>query len=107
MSAPMEGKVVLVTGGGTGIGRASALAFAAEGASVVVADVADDAGAETVELVRTEGSEALYVHTDVTRRDEVAAMVAACVDSFGRLDYAHNNAGMSGAAAGVAELSEE
>src|SRR5207237_77566 len=56
---------------------------------------------------RKTGREAIYVRTDVTRSDEVAAMVAAAVDRFGRLDYAHNNAGMSGAAAGVADLSEE
>jgi NAD(P)-dependent dehydrogenase (short-subunit alcohol dehydrogenase family) len=103
----MEGMVALVTGGSTGIGRASALAFARAGASVVVADVDDESGAETVRLVGEAGGEARFVHTDVTRTDDVRAMVGAAVDAFGRLDYAHNNAGMSGTPAGVAECTED
>jgi NAD(P)-dependent dehydrogenase (short-subunit alcohol dehydrogenase family) len=103
----MDGKVALVTGGATGIGRASAVAFARAGARVVVADVNDDDGARTVGLVEKAGSEATYVHTDVTSTESVQAMVAAAVDTFGRLDYAHNNAGRSGAPAGVADITED
>ena len=100
----MHGKVALVTGAGTGIGRASAQGFAAAGASVVVADVADDAAEETVRLVAHAGGEAVRVHADVTDDAQVEAMVRAAVDAFGRLDYAHNNAGMSGVPAGIVEL---
>lgn len=103
----MDGRVALVTGGGTGIGRAAAIAFAGEGAHVVVADVADEAAAETVALITAAGGDAIAVHADVTDDADVAAMVAAAVDRFGRLDFAHNNAGMSGAPAGVVELSRE
>lgn len=103
----MEGRVAIVTGAATGIGRASAVAFARRGARVVVADVNDDAAQETVALVKDAGSDARFVHTDVTSADSVAAMVQTAVDGFGRLDYAHNNAGMSGVAAGVVDCTEE
>jgi NAD(P)-dependent dehydrogenase (short-subunit alcohol dehydrogenase family) len=103
----MNGKVALVTGGATGIGRASALCFARAGANVVVADVKDDDGAETVRLIEEAGSAGHYVHTDVTSTTDVQAMVDAAIDTFGRLDYAHNNAGMSGAPAGVVDITEE
>jgi NAD(P)-dependent dehydrogenase (short-subunit alcohol dehydrogenase family) len=103
----MSGRVAIVTGGSTGIGRASAVAVARRGANVVVADVNDAAAAETVDLVKAEGAEARYVRTDVTDSAQVAAMVDATVDAFGRLDYAHNNAGMSGASAGVVDCTED
>jgi NAD(P)-dependent dehydrogenase (short-subunit alcohol dehydrogenase family) len=103
----MAGRVAIVTGGATGIGRASAIAFARRGARVVVADVNDDAGAETVKLAQAEGTDATFVHTDVTDSSSVAAMVDVAIDSFGRLDFAHNNAGMSGVAAGVVDCTEE
>jgi NAD(P)-dependent dehydrogenase (short-subunit alcohol dehydrogenase family) len=103
----MAGRVAIVTGGATGIGRASAIAFARRGARVVVADVNADAGAETVKLAQAEGTDATFVHTDVTDSSSVAAMVDVAIDSFGRLDFAHNNAGMSGVAAGVVDCTEE
>jgi NAD(P)-dependent dehydrogenase (short-subunit alcohol dehydrogenase family) len=94
---PGTSSAALVTGGGSGLGRATAVAFAEHGISVLVADIDDVMGAETVELVRNAGGEGLYLATDVTSPAEVTAMVAACVAAFGSLDYAVNNAGTTGA----------
>ena len=89
-----NGKVALVTGAGSGIGRATALALARAGASVVVADV-DEAGVtETMRLIEASGGKAAFVLTDVTKRDDVQAMVAFAEETFGGLDIAHNNAGI-------------
>ena len=88
-------KVVLITGAGSGIGRHSALRFAAEGAKIVVVDINDPAGAETVEQVQAAGGEAIYVHADVSDAAESEAMVAAAEREFGKLDVLFNNAGIS------------
>ena len=90
----LAGKVALITGAGSGIGRESALLFASEGAAVVVVDVTDAAGEETVEMVRGAGGKALYVHADVSKSDDCAAMVGAAEEGFGRLDVLFNNAGI-------------
>ncbi|CAN5206058.1 SDR family oxidoreductase [soil metagenome] len=94
MARLLEGKVALVTGAGSGIGRASAVALAREGARVVVADLTLDGGNETVRLITAAGGEAIFIRTDVTRAAEVQAAVAGTVAAFGRLDIAHNNAGV-------------
>jgi NAD(P)-dependent dehydrogenase (short-subunit alcohol dehydrogenase family) len=100
----VEGKIAVVTGGGSGIGRAAAVAFAREGASVVVADVDVAGGEETAAMV---GEAATFVACDVTSADDVQALVRRCVELHGRLDCAFNNAGISGALAPTNELSEE
>lgn len=102
-----SGKVVLVTGAGSGIGRACAALFAAGGASVVVSDVAPEGGEETVRLIRKDGGEASFVPADVAVGQEVEALVRRTVERYGRLDYAVNNAGIAGEDAGAAEHSEE
>jgi NAD(P)-dependent dehydrogenase (short-subunit alcohol dehydrogenase family) len=96
VAGPFAGKVALVTGAGSGLGRATAVAFAQGGANVLVADVDDRGGRETIDLVSATGSEGLFVATDVTDPGAVTAMVAATVAAFGTLDYAVNNAGTTG-----------
>lgn len=91
----LEGKVALVTGAGGGIGRAAAEAFARSGASVMVSDVNEAGGAETVALIEAAGGKAAFVRCDVSKADEVKAMVAATVEKFGGLDCAFNNAGIN------------
>ncbi|RRJ31557.1 SDR family NAD(P)-dependent oxidoreductase [Halocatena pleomorpha] len=88
--------VAIVTGGGSGIGRTTAMKFADRGTSVVIADVDVAGGEETVTEIADEGGEAIFVETDVTSTDDTHAMVDAAVDEYGRLDYAFNNAGIGG-----------
>jgi NAD(P)-dependent dehydrogenase (short-subunit alcohol dehydrogenase family) len=93
-NASFEGKVSFVTGAASGIGRAAALAFAREGAAVVAADVSEQGNQETVRLIEEQGGRALAVRCDVTRAEEVRAALAKTVETFGRLDFAFNNAGI-------------
>lgn len=95
MSYDFREKVALVTGASGGIGRASALAFAAAGARVLVSDLQDEKGVETVALIRAAGGEAAYQRCNVADAEDVQRMVAAALDHFGRLDFAHNNAGIN------------
>lgn len=92
----IQGKVALITGAGSGIGRATALAFARYGAKVVAVDIVDQAGQETVSLIEAEGGEAFFIQADVSNTAQVKGMVATTVEHYGRLDCAHNNAGISG-----------
>lgn len=107
MAGRLEGKVTLVTGGGSGIGRATALACAREGARVVVADVTVAAGEETVALINDAAGEALFVKADVTQATEVEALISTAVSTYGRLDCAHNNAGIEGVSASTADYPED
>ncbi len=100
MAGILAGKSALVTGGASGIGRATALAMAREGARVAVADRTEDAAAATVALINQAGGQAIAIGADVTREAEVAAMVAHTVAAFGRIDCAFNNAGVGGASVG-------
>lgn len=96
MAAKLDGKVAIVTGGSSGIGRATAIAFAQEGAKVVVAARRTDEGEETVRLAKEVGGEALFLQTDVAKAAEVEALVNKTVETYSRLDYAFNNAGIEG-----------
>ena len=103
-----ESKVVLITGGNSGIGQATALAFAKKGAKVIVAARRVSEGRATEEMIKETGGEAHFVQTDVTKATEVEALVAACITNYGGLDYAVNNAGIGGTAfTPAAEYEEE
>src|SRR4029077_13864458 len=98
----LNGKVALVTGGASGIGRATALAMAREGARLAVADRTDASASATVELINAAGGQAIALGGDVTREDDVAGMVARTVSAFGQINCAFNNAGIAGRAVGPA-----
>jgi NAD(P)-dependent dehydrogenase (short-subunit alcohol dehydrogenase family) len=101
-----SGKVAVVTGGGNGIGRASSLGFAARGAKVVVVDRDVAGGEATAGIVRQKGGEAIFVEADVTKADSVRAYVERAVQSYGRIDCFHNNAGIEGAVAPTADYDD-
>jgi NAD(P)-dependent dehydrogenase (short-subunit alcohol dehydrogenase family) len=104
----MTGRTALVTGAGSGIGRAIALAFANEAADVVVADIDENGGKETVRLLDQSGVRASFLRCDVSKGDEVKGMVERTVKEFGRLDYACNNAGIHNALPGaLADVEQE
>ena len=107
MAGTMNGKVALVTGAGSGIGRAVTLRFVKEGAKVVVADVVVEGGQATVELVKKAGGDAFFVKADVSKAADVSAMVDATLAHYGRLDFAHNNAGIEGPQAPLADFPED
>jgi NAD(P)-dependent dehydrogenase (short-subunit alcohol dehydrogenase family) len=105
METIFKDKVALVTGGASGIGRATALAFAKKGAKVAVVDWKEND--EIVDLIKELGSEAIFIKCDVSKAEEVTAMVVKTIEAFGRLDYAFNNAGIEGTQANTFDCTEE
>jgi NAD(P)-dependent dehydrogenase (short-subunit alcohol dehydrogenase family) len=106
METGLDGKVGIVTGGTSGIGRETTLLFAKAGVKVVVAGRREKEGEETIELVRAAGGDGLFVKTDVSKSSEVEALVRQTVETFGRLDVAFNNAGTEGVWVPIARQSE-
>src|SRR5215813_10414821 len=104
MAGRVEGKVALITGGASGIGRATALTFAREGAQLIIADMNVDGGQQTVHMITEQGGDAIFVRTDVSQAVEVQALISQAVATYGRLDCAYNNAGITG---GVRALTAE
>jgi NAD(P)-dependent dehydrogenase (short-subunit alcohol dehydrogenase family) len=107
MARELEGKIGLITGGTSGIGRDSAVLFAKSGAKVVIAGRREVEGEQTVELIRSAGGEGIFVKTDVSKAAEVESLVQKVVEKYGRLDAAFNNAGSEGVWVPIAKQSEE
>ena len=107
MPGTLDGKVALVTGAASGIGRATALTFAREGAKLVIADMNEDGGQQTVHMITENGGEATFVQVDVSNATEVQTMISKAVDTYGRLDCAHNNAGVGGNRTTLTDCSED
>lgn len=107
MTGTVQDKVALVTGAAGGIGRSAAQIFAREGAKVVVSDLQEDNGQQTVELIKQAGGEATFIRCDVSRAPDVESLVAKTVEQYGRLDCAYNNAGVEGEWTRLHECSED
>jgi NAD(P)-dependent dehydrogenase (short-subunit alcohol dehydrogenase family) len=107
MAGLVQGKIALVTGGGSGIGRATAIKLAREGAKVMIADYVPDSAERTVKMIKEAGGEASCIAADVSVTKQVEAMVAKTVETYGRIDCAFNNAGIEGKMANTVDCTEE
>lgn len=106
MPGRFEGKVALVTGGASGIGRATALTFAREGAKLIIADMNEDGGQQTVHMIQEDSGDATFVQVDVSNSTEIEELISKTVEIYGKLDCAFNNAGIEGSLGLPAEYSE-
>jgi len=97
----LNGRVAIVTGSGSGIGQATALCLAAAGAKTVVVDLVPDAGQKTASMIAEQGNQSLFIETDVSNSENVAAMVKRVLDAYGKIDILHNNVGLGGAKAAM------
>lgn len=102
-----KGKTIVITGGGSGIGRSTAVIFAREGANVVVGDINEEGGEETIRLVKEQGSDGLFVYTDVTKRDNVRNLMNTAIEKFGKIDFLFNSAGSALRRCGFLEIDED
>jgi NAD(P)-dependent dehydrogenase (short-subunit alcohol dehydrogenase family) len=107
MAGILNGKIALITGAGSGIGRATSKIFVREGAKLILADVVEEGGQETLGMLKQDGADAIFVKTDVSSWADVEAMVAKGVEEYGRLDCAFNNAGIEGEGGQTHECSKE
>jgi len=107
MIGSMTNKVAIITGGASGIGRATAFTFAREGASIVIGDVDEQGCESTVAMINEQGGEACYIQMDVSKSADVQSLVLKAVEQYGGLDFAFNNAGLVGSLGGVVETTEE
>ncbi|GFZ88972.1 hypothetical protein GCM10010978_30520 [Compostibacillus humi] len=103
----LKNKVAIITGGGGDIGRAIALRFSEEGAQVLVADISKEAGQETVEMINNRGGKAVFHRTDMTKQDEVKALIEKALDTFQRIDIVCNNAGVNSEEKKIPDVSLE
>jgi len=103
----LDGKVVLITGAASGIGRTTALLFSEEGASLAVADYAPEGGQQTVRMIKEAGGDAIFIETDVSKTADVQRMIKTAMDTYGRIDILHNNAAIQGTLGPVETLTEE
>lgn len=107
MNKILNEKIVLITGGGSGIGRAAAVLFASEGAKVIIANRRVEAGNETVNIIKKSGGEALFIQTDISQRVQVETLISTIVQEYGWLDCAFNNGGIDGRPASIVDCEEE
>ncbi len=107
MAKKLDGKVAIITGAGSGIGRATALLFAQEGAKVIVADIVDKQGKEAAEAIKKNGGEAVFIHTDVSKTEDVKNVIKEAVTRYGRLNIMYNNAGIEGQMKDTANYPED
>jgi len=107
MEKDLQGKIALVTGAGSGIGQAIALLYAKHGAKVILCDMSEKRGNETLAMLKEQKAEAIFIQADVSKHEEVAMVVNKTIDAFGRLDIACNNAGIGGETSNITETSIE
>lgn len=103
----LEGKVSIITGAGSGIGKSTAILFAKEGSKVVVVDCVVEGGKKTVDLINKDGGEAIFIEADVSKSADVQRAITSTVDKYGKLDILYNNAGVEGILAPIHESTEE